>query len=43
MPMGMIFVPSRGGLSHCPEEWTDLDQCVTGVTVLANALQRLSE
>lgn len=43
MPMGMVFVPSKGGLSHCPEEWTDLDKCVMGVTVLANALQRLSE
>ena len=43
MPMGMVFVPSRGGLSHCPEEWTDLEHCVMGVAVLAKALERLSE
>lgn len=33
-PMGMIFVPSRGGRSHCPEEWTELEHIVTGVQVL---------
>ncbi|WP_219412485.1 M20 family metallo-hydrolase [Pseudonocardia nigra] len=32
-PMGMIFVPSRGGRSHCPDEWTDLDDIVTGIRV----------
>jgi beta-ureidopropionase / N-carbamoyl-L-amino-acid hydrolase len=40
-PMGMIFVPSRGGRSHVPEEWTDLEQIVTGVHALAAALVRL--
>jgi beta-ureidopropionase / N-carbamoyl-L-amino-acid hydrolase len=34
-PMGMIFVPSRGGRSHCPDEWTELEHIVTGVQVLA--------
>lgn len=43
IPMGMLFVPSKGGLSHCPEEWTDPEQCALGVTVLADALQQLSE
>ena len=38
-PMGMIFVPSRGGRSHCPEEWTDLDDIATGVAVLAEAVK----
>jgi N-carbamoyl-L-amino-acid hydrolase len=33
--MGMIFVPSRGGRSHCPDEWTELEHIVTGVQVLA--------
>ncbi len=23
MPAAMLFVPSRGGRSHCPEEWSD--------------------
>jgi len=40
-PMGMMFVPSKDGRSHCPEEWTDLDQVVTGVAVLAEAVQRV--
>ncbi len=32
---GMIFVPSRGGISHSPNEWTDPDDLVRGVRVLA--------
>lgn len=40
-PMGMVFVPSRDGRSHCPEEWTDLDQVARGVDVLAAALLEL--
>ncbi len=37
-PMGMIFVPSRDGRSHCPEEWTDLVQIGDGISVLAETL-----
>ena len=37
-PMGMIFVPSRAGRSHCPEEWTELDDILTGVRVLGATL-----
>lgn len=40
-PMGMIFVPSRDGRSHCPEEWTDLAHIETGVRVLAGTLLEL--
>lgn len=40
-PMGMIFVPSAGGRSHCPEEFTATDQIATGVQVLADTLVRL--
>lgn len=42
-PMGMIFVPSRGGLSHCPEEFTELDDIMRGVDVLTQTLVRLDE
>ncbi|GAA5148656.1 Zn-dependent hydrolase [Pseudonocardia eucalypti] len=42
-PMGMIFVPSRGGRSHCPEEWTDLPDIETGIRVLAGTLLRLDQ
>ena len=33
-PMGMIFVPSVGGVSHSPKELTDWDDCARGVDVL---------
>jgi N-carbamoyl-L-amino-acid hydrolase len=40
-PTGMIFVPSTNGRSHCPEEWTDLDQISVGVHLLTATLLRL--
>lgn len=40
-PMGMIFVPSANGKSHCPEEFTATGQIATGVRVLADTLIRL--
>jgi allantoate deiminase len=42
VPSGMIFVPSRGGISHSPEEWTDPADCELGARVLAGALRRLA-
>lgn len=33
-PMGMIFVPSIGGVSHSPRELTTWDQCAQGADVL---------
>jgi N-carbamoyl-L-amino-acid hydrolase len=33
-PMGMIFVPSIGGVSHSPKELTAWDDCVRGADVL---------
>jgi hydantoinase/carbamoylase family amidase len=32
---GLLFVPSVGGLSHCPEEFTAPDDMVAGVQALA--------
>ncbi|MFF0903498.1 UNVERIFIED_CONTAM: M20 family metallo-hydrolase [Kocuria sp. CPCC 205316] len=40
-PMAMIFVPSRGGRSHCPEEWTDPLEIGRGVHVLGETLRSL--
>ena len=40
-PMGMIFVPSRDGLSHSAAEFTSDRQCVDGVAVLLETIQRL--
>jgi len=42
MPMGMIFVPSVGGVSHSPLEHTDPGDIERGVAVLAHALKRLA-
>jgi ureidoglycolate amidohydrolase len=43
VPIGMVFVPSRGGISHHPDEYTDPDQLEAGVRVLGSVLARLSE
>lgn len=37
-PMGMIFVPSVGGISHSPQEYTRPEDIVRGVDVLFNAV-----
>ncbi len=33
-PMGMIFVPSVGGISHSPRELTRWEDCARGADVL---------
>jgi hydantoinase/carbamoylase family amidase len=42
VPVGMIFVPSRGGISHHPDEFTAPDELDRGVAVLAGTLERLA-
>jgi hydantoinase/carbamoylase family amidase len=42
VPMGMIFVPSIGGISHSPEEFTPAEDIDGGVRVLAATLRRLA-
>jgi N-carbamoyl-L-amino-acid hydrolase len=37
-PMGMIFVPSVGGISHSPREFTKAEDVVHGAEVLLNAV-----
>jgi N-carbamoyl-L-amino-acid hydrolase len=37
-PAAMIFVPSRGGRSHAPDEWTDNDAIARGAAVLFEAV-----
>lgn len=41
-PVAMLFVRSRAGLSHTPEEFTSLDDAVAGIETLATALARLA-
>ncbi len=42
-PTAMIFVPSVGGVSHSPDEFTHDEDCVNGANVLLNALLRVDE
>jgi hydantoinase/carbamoylase family amidase len=42
IPVGMIFVPSRGGVSHHPDEYTSPHELDQGVAVLAGTLERLA-
>jgi hydantoinase/carbamoylase family amidase len=41
VPSGMIFVPSRAGVSHSPAEHTSSTHCDLGAAVLARALEHL--
>ena len=41
LPIGMIFVPSRDGLSHCGEEWTEAEDLRNGADVLYRTLLAL--
>jgi N-carbamoyl-L-amino-acid hydrolase len=40
-PMGMIFVPSVGGVSHSPRELTSWADCANGAGVLLQSLLRV--
>ncbi len=43
VPMGMIFVPSKDGISHRPDEFTTPDEIRRGVAVLARTLAGLAD
>ncbi|EQB4331511.1 Zn-dependent hydrolase [Providencia stuartii] len=40
---GLIFVPSRNGLSHHPDEWTDYAQIALGADVMFATVRSLTE
>jgi len=42
VPAAMIFVPSQGGRSHCPEEHTTVENIEAGANVLLNTLVKLA-
>jgi allantoate deiminase len=42
VPAALLFVPSRGGISHAPEEFTSAAQLAEGARVLAAALHDLA-
>ena len=41
-PVAMIFVPSKNGISHSPEEWTNFADIAAGTDVLADTLIELA-
>ena len=41
VPSGMLFVPSRKGISHNPDEFTEPEHCELGARVLARTLEGL--
>jgi allantoate deiminase len=41
VPAAMLFVPSRGGLSHTPDEFSTPEQCELGARVLAQTVRGL--
>jgi len=41
--VGLIFVPSKDGRSHCPEEWTDYEDLQRGIEVIYNTILDLGE
>jgi N-carbamoyl-L-amino-acid hydrolase len=38
-PAAMLFVPSRAGMSHCAEEWTDSGALAKGVAAVLRAVR----
>lgn len=43
MPMGMIFVPSVGGISHSPKEYTAQQDCANGANALIETVLSLAD
>ena len=42
-PTGMIFVPSRDGISHSPEEFTSFEMIYKGANILLNTIIELDK
>lgn len=43
VPVSMVFVRSKNGVSHDPAEWTDLADCVQGIRVLKTYIEQLQQ
>jgi allantoate deiminase len=41
--VGMLFIPSKDGLSHCPEEWSDSEDIAKAVQIFYEAAKSLTE
>ncbi|MFB4169583.1 Zn-dependent hydrolase [Virgibacillus sp. JSM 102003] len=42
LPVAMLFVQSKDGISHNPAEWSDLNDCVQTIHVLKNFIEKLN-
>jgi allantoate deiminase len=40
---GLVFVPSKNGRSHCPEEWTDYEDLQRGIELIYHTVVKLGE
>lgn len=41
--VGMLFIPSKAGLSHCPEEWSDSRDIAKATEIFYEAAKELTE
>ncbi len=41
--VGMLFIPSKNGLSHCPEEWSDSRHLANAVQIFYETAKKLTE
>ncbi|MCY6484309.1 Zn-dependent hydrolase [Clostridium aestuarii] len=41
MPTTMVFVPSKDGHSHCEPEFTSVEQCTNGASVMLNTVLKV--
>ncbi|MEC0304616.1 Zn-dependent hydrolase [Terribacillus saccharophilus] len=41
--VGMLFIPSKAGLSHCPEEWSDSEHIAKAAEIFYEAAKELTE
>ncbi len=41
--VGMLFIPSKNGLSHCPEEWSDSADIAKAVQIFYETAKSLTE
>lgn len=42
IPTSMIFIPSKGGISHHPEEYSEFDDVILAGQILANAMEKMA-
>ncbi|MBU5465936.1 M20 family metallo-hydrolase [Virgibacillus sp. MSJ-26] len=43
VPVAMLFVRSKDGISHHPDEWSSLSDCIQGVHVLKDYIEKQME